>query len=45
MKDIFKNFLNEYNLNMKEIKIGMTKLNEECKNDLINISFFFQEIR
>ena len=37
MKDIFKNFLNEYNLNMKEIKIGMTKLNEECKNELVNI--------
>ena len=43
MKDIFRNFLNEYNLNMKEIKIGMTKLNEECNNCLINIIKIIKE--
>ena len=36
MKEIFRTFLNEYNTNMKEIKINMTQLNEECKNYLIN---------
>ena len=37
MKDIFKSFLTEYNLNMKEIKIAMTKLNEDCKIEILNI--------
>ena len=37
MKDIFKNFLTEYNLNMKEIKMAMTKLNEDCKSEILNI--------
>ena len=37
MKDIFKNFLTEYNLNMKEIKMAMTKLNDDCKSEILNI--------
>ena len=37
MKNLFKNFMEEYNLNMKEIKTKMTSLNEDCKNDLLNI--------
>ena len=37
MKNMLGKFLNEYNSNMKEIKKNMTKLNEDCKNDIINI--------
>ena len=37
MKDIFINFLNEYNLNMKNLKIAMTELNEGCKIEILNI--------
>ena len=37
MKNLLKNFMIEYNLNMKEIKTKMTSLNEDCKNDLLNI--------
>ena len=37
MENLFKNFLMEYNCNMKEIKQKMTKLNEDCKNDILNV--------
>ena len=37
MENLFKNFLMEYNFNMKEIKQKMTKLNEDCKNDILNV--------
>lgn len=37
MENLFKTFLTEYNSNMKEIKQKMTKLNEDCKNDLLNV--------
>lgn len=37
MKELLKSFLTEYNMNMKEIKKNMSKLNEESKNDLMNI--------
>ena len=37
MENLFKNFLMEYNSNMKEIKKKMTQLNEDCKKDILNI--------